>query len=232
MSIHDGHRQRIKERFLKNGLDGFSEHEVLELLLFYCIPRRDTNEIAHRLEKRFGSLTEVIEAPVKELKKVDGVGENAAMFLSVLKETNRYLNICRARENKVLRSIGECGEYLRHFFDGIRNEVVYLLCMDAKGMVIDCYKVGEGGVNSASVSIRKIIDIAITSNATSVVLAHNHPSGLAIPSADDIQTTRRLAKALYMADVILTDHIVVADKDYISMSLSGIYDPADISVED
>lgn len=232
MSIHNGHRQRMKDRFLKNGLDTLNEHEILEVLLYYCIPRCDTNEIAHRLISRFGSLVQVVEASPRELQKVPGVGKNAATFLTLLKETHRHLNISQAKENPVLNDIETCGKYLRNFFSGFQNEVVFLLCMDSKAMVIDCFKVGEGGVTSANLSFRKIIDIAINSNAASVVLAHNHPGGLAIPSHDDIATTKRLAKALYMADVILIDHVIVADQDYISMRQSGIYDPATISIDD
>lgn len=232
MSIHDGHRQRMKERFLKNGLDTFSDHEILELLLYHCIPRCDTNEIAHRLISRFGSLLQVIEASPRELEKIEGVGKSAATFLVLLKETHRHLNISRAKENKILKDIQSCGLYLCNFFSGFSNEVVYLLCMDSKAMVIDCFKVSEGGVTSANISIRKIIDIAINSNAASVVIAHNHPGGFAIPSADDVMTTRRLAKALLMADVVLTDHVVVADRDYISMRQSGIYDPSSICIDD
>lgn len=232
MSIHSGHRKRMKEKFLNNGLETFAEHEVLELLLYYCIPRCDTNTIAHRLINHFGSLVQVMEAPVRELEKVEGVGKGAAVFISLVQQASRYYNISNARENKLLRSVEDYCEYLRSFFMGMRNEVVYLLCMDSKAMVIDCFRICEGGPNSANISFRKIIDIAINSNASTVVIAHNHPGGLALPSQEDVLTTKRLAKALYMADVVLTDHIVVAGKDYISMYLSNIYDPADICIDD
>ena len=232
MSIHDGHRQRMKERFLREGLDNFTEYQVLELLLFYCIPRQDTNVIAHRLISRFGSMSQVLEAPVRELKKVEGVGENAAIYLTLMKETARYYDVDRARQKQILPTVEECGEYLRHFFVGKKNETVYLLCLDAKCMVLGCYKVSEGGLNSAGVSARKVIDIALAANATSVILAHNHPSGLALPSADDIRTTKRLAKALHMVDVILTDYIVVADDDHISLARSNMYSADDIALDE
>lgn len=232
MSLHDGHRKRLKERFLKNGLDSFSEHEILELLLYYCVPRYDLNETAHRLIDQFGSFLQVINAPEKELLKVEGVGQSIAYYIRLLREMNRYLNICEAKSKPQMESPNDCCEYLVNFFMGIHNEVVYLLCLDAKGEVIDCYLVSEGTVNSANISIRKILDVAISCNASSAVLAHNHPGGFAVPSKEDRYTTMRIAKALYLADIILTDHIIVAGKDYISMAVSGLYDSADICIDD
>ena len=220
-SIHKGHRERLKNRFLENGLDDFTDIQVLELLLFYAIPRRDTNPIAHGLLNRFGSLAQVLEAPVEELKKVEGIGQEAAVFLHMIPAAGRYYMVDKTVQSKVLRTIEECGEYLMPFFFGRKVETVYLLCLDAKCKVLCCKEIGEGGVNSAGISIRKIVETALAANATSVVLAHNHPSGIAIPSTDDIQTTRQLALALRAVDVHLVDHIVVADDDYVSMVMSG-----------
>ena len=223
MSAHDGHRQRLKERFCNEGLEHFDEHQVLELLLFYCIPRMDTNPIAHALLDRFGSLSQVLEAPVEELEKVQGIGHNAAVFLSLITATGRYYQVNCAERTVILNSVDDCGRYLQPFFYGRRNETVYLLCLDAKCKVLTCKEIGEGSVNSASVPIRRIVEIALAANATSVVLAHNHPSGLALPSDADIQTTRRVAMALDAVEIGLIDHIVVADNDFVSMCQSGVY---------
>lgn len=223
MSIHEGHRQRLKNRFLNEGLDHFQEHEVLELLLFYCIPRKDTNEIAHALLERFGSLAQTVEAPVEELKKVPGMGDNAAAFLAMLGAFDRYYQVNKNAHVKILQTIEQCGAYLVPKFVGRRNETVLLLCLDAKCKVLCCKEVGEGSVNSAAVPIRRIVEMALGANATSVVLAHNHPSGVAIPSGEDVQTTKRLAAALASVDIELADHIVVADEDYVSMTHSGLY---------
>lgn len=223
MSIHDGHRQRLKERFCKEGLDNFEEHQVLELLLFYCIPRVDTNPIAHRLLKHFGSLSRVLEAPVEELEQVSGIGHNAAVFLSLITAAGRYYQVNCTSQNRILTSVEACGNYLVPFFYGRRNETVFLLCLDAKCKVICCKELGEGSVNSAGVPIRRIVETALAANATSVILAHNHPSGVAIPSDSDIQTTRRVAAALDAVEIGLIDHIVVADDDFVSMSQSGSY---------
>lgn len=221
MSIHDGHRQRLKARFLEEGLDNFTDIQVLEMLLFYCIPRRDTNPIAHALLDHFGSLSQVLEAPVEELVKVEGIGENTATFLRLTTEVGRYYLVNRTMQTSILPTIEKCAEYMLPFFFGRRNETVFLLCLDAKCKVLCCKEVGEGSVNSAGISVRKIVETALGVNATTVVLAHNHPSGVAIPSGEDIQTTRRIALALAAVEINLADHIVVADDDYVSMVQSG-----------
>lgn len=230
MSIHYGHRKRLRERFLNEGLDNFDELQVLELLLFYSIARQDTNPIAHALLDRFGSLSHVLEAPPEELKKVPGIGDNTAAFVSFVTALSRYYLVNRAASSAILTSIEACGTYLLPRFYGRRNETVFLLCLDAKCKVLCCKEVGEGSVNSAAVPIRRIVEMALGANATSVVLAHNHPSGIALPSDEDIQTTRRLAMALDAVEINLVDHIVVADDDFVSMAQSGQYHPDDCRV--
>lgn len=225
MSIHKGHRQRLKDRFLKEGLDNFEELYVLELLLFYCIPQVDTNPIAHALLDHFGSLPGVLEATPEELQKVPGVGANAATFLSLIPQVGRYYQVKRAAPGAILSTIKQCGDYLIPYFYGREHETVFLLCLDAKCKVLGCKFVGEGSVNSASIPIRRVVEIALNTNATTVVLAHNHPSGLALPSTDDVQTTLQLARAMDAVEITLADHIVVADNDFVSLSQSGYYHP-------
>ena len=221
MSIHDGHRQRLKQRFLEEGLDGFTQIQALELLLFYCIPRKDTNPIAHALIERFGSFSQVLEAPVAELCKVPGVSRNTALFLQLNREVGRFYLVDRMQKNTVLTTLDACAAYMVPRFYGRSVETVYLLCLDAKCKVLCCKEVGEGSVNSAGISVRKIVETALHANATSVVLAHNHPSGLALPSEEDLQTTRRIAAGLQAVEIQLVDHIIVADDDYVSMAQSG-----------
>ena len=225
MTIHKGHRQRLKDRFLREGLDNFEELYVLELLLYYCIPRVDTNPIAHALLDYFGSLTAVFEATPEELKRVPGIGDNAATFLALIPPVGRFYQIKRAQPGDILHTISQCGNYLVPYFYGRENETVFLLCLDAKCKVLACKLVGEGSVNSANIPIRRVVEIALNTNATTVVLAHNHPSGLALPSHDDIQTTLRLARAMEAVEITLADHIVVADNDFVSMTQSGYYRP-------
>lgn len=227
MSIHKAHRQRLKDRFRKEGLDNFDELYVLELLLFYCIPRVDTNPIAHRLLDHFGSLTNVFNATADELERVEGVGENTATFLSLITQVGRYYQVKQAEPGKILRTIDQCGNYLVPYFFGREKETVFMLCLDAKCKVICCKMVGEGSVNSANIPVRRVVEMALAANATTVVLAHNHPSGLAIPSPDDIQTTRRIAAALETVEIVLADHIVVSKDDYVSITQSHYYTPTE-----
>lgn len=225
MSVHENHRQRVKARYETYGLDMFDEHQALELLLFYCIPRRDTNEIAHKLITRFGTFAQVLDAPVKELEKVEGVGHSVALYLKLLRDAQRYYRIHNEQNDVVLDNINACGDYLVRYFDGFKVEAVYMLGLDAKCKVLCCREIGRGNVNSAAISVRKIVDVALTENVTSVVLAHNHPSGLAIPSDEDIQTTYRISHALKAIDVVLADHIVVCESDFVSLVHSRMYKP-------
>ena len=226
MSIHDGHRQRLKQRFAEQGLDSFTQYQALELLLFYIIPRQDTNELAHRLLDRFGSFAQVLDADAEELQAVKGIGENAATYLKLFPAVARYYLEDKTRlDDQPLLTTEACGKYLMPKFLGRSNETVYLLCLDAKGKAICCRMVGEGGINSAGVPVRRIVEIALAAKATTVVLARNHPSGIALPSAEDVSATQRVATALAAVDVILADHLVIADDDFTSMVQSGYYRP-------
>ena len=220
-TIHKGHRERLKQRFLEDGLDNFTDIQVLELLLFYAIPQRDTNPIAHALLNHFGSLSGVLDADVAELKKVPGISDHSATLLALVTELCRYYQVDSAQQVEILTTLDACGAYLVPRFFGRTRETVFLLCLDAKCKVLCCKEVGEGSVNSASISVRKIVETALAANATTVILAHNHPSGVAVPSGEDAQTTRRIAAALSAVEVHLADHIIVADGDYVSMVQSG-----------
>ena len=221
MGIHDGHREKMRQRFLKSGLDAFADHEALELLLYYAIPRRDTNPIAHALMERYGSLSAVLAAPVEDLKKVEGVGESAAILLKLAPQLYRKAKMSDAEQETILSSVERVGAYLLERFAGEKNEVVYQLCLDRKGKLLVCKKLGEGGVTSADLDIRRLVENALLTGASAVVLAHNHPSGVALPSRDDYAATDRAKTALAVVGVALADHIIVADGDFVSMSDSG-----------
>lgn len=216
MSIHNGHRQRLKERFLDEGLDHFQEVNALELLLFYCIPRVDTNVLAHELINEFGSFPNVMEASVEELRKVKGIGDNAATFLSLINAANRYYRIKKAEGTDTISKPEQYIAILEPRFAGKRYETVYLLCLDAKSKIICCKQIGEGTATSAAISVRKVVEAALAVNAASVVLAHNHPGGFAMPSKADEESTYRISKALMDVDVRLIDHVIFSDTDYAS----------------
>ncbi len=219
-SIHDGHRKRFKGEFLARP-DSFPDHKLLELLLFYANPRGDTNPVAHGLMDRFGSLAGVMDALPEELMKVPGVGEHAVVLLKAVKETGgRYLS-SRSRMDEIVRGTGDIYEYLKDYFYGARNERIFLLCLDGKGKVLGTRKIGEGNVNAAEITTRDVVEAALSLNASQVVLAHNHPSGLALPSDEDKFTTQRLAKVLEAVNVELVDHVVFSDDDMVSLRASG-----------
>ena len=226
MSIHKEHRQRVKQRFLGEGLDHFDEIHALELLLFYAIPQGDVNPLAHRLLDHFGNLHQVLEAPPEQLIAVAGVREHTAVLLGLVKGISQKYLIDYKDKPVQLMTRRECGNYLLDRFLGRRDETVMLLCLDAKRSPLACRIISEGSVNTAEVSVRKVVEAALAVNATTVMLAHNHPSGIALPSMEDIVTTRRVAMALDGVGITLEDHIVVAGRDYVSLRDSNYYDPA------
>ena len=226
MADHKEHRQRVKKRFLGEGLDHFDEIHALELLLFFGKPQGDTNKLAHLLLNHFGSLHQVLTASPEQLMQVNGVGEHIAILLALVKGISQKYLIDKERFRAPLNTMEDCGNYLMDFFVGRRDETVVLLCLDARRVPLACRIVSEGSVNTAEVSVRKVVEAALAVNATTAVLAHNHPSGIAVPSMEDIVTTRRMGMALDAVGVILEDHIVVAGRDYVSLRDSNYYDPA------
>ena len=224
MESHAGHRERLRNRFRKEGLDNFEEKNALELMLFYCIPRKNTTELADTLIKHFGSFNSVLDASPEELEKIPGVGKEVSTFFALRKAVDRYYSIKNEKADpKPITSVADFGTKLKPWFTGQRNEVVYILCLDARCKMISCLFVGEGSVNSANIPIRRIVEMCLNANATSVVLAHNHPSGLAVPSDDDLLTTYRLAQALETVEIHFADHLIFTDGDYISLTQSGYY---------
>ena len=222
MGIHDGHREKMRRRFAQTGLSGFADHEALELLLFYAIPRRDTNPLAHRLLERYGSLEGVFTAPAEDLEKVEGMGESAALLLRLvplLAEKSRE----RTDGPVILNSTERAGEYLLRRFDGKKHELVYELCLDRKGKLLACKLLTEGDVNGAELNIRRLVENALLTNASAVILSHNHPSGVALPSSEDFATTDRARAALEGVGIPMVDHIIVADGDFVSMRDSGYF---------
>ena len=222
MAYYDGHRQRVKDRYIQDGLESFTNYQVLELLLFYCIPRVDTKPIAHRLIDAFGSLSGVLEASVDDLQKVEGIGPNAAVFLNMLHAVTRYAKTEKAKTNKPLRSLQDFATVLTPKFIGRRHEMVYLLCLDSKAKMIGCRLVSEGSANSSELSVRKIVELALAVNASAVVMAHNHPDGVALPSQEDVRTTKRVIQALNGVGVTFLDHLIITEDEYISLSTSGM----------
>ena len=223
LSVHDGHRDRLRERFLKEGLDSFEMHNVLELILFYAIPRKDTNELAHNLLERFGTFSAVLDAPVEELCKVPGISMGTAVLLKSYMPVARYYTACKGSGEMVLNTVESCGDYLLKYFAGLTEERTVLLMMDGRCKFLSCATVAEGDICSVGLSSRKLMEAVIGAGATCVVMAHNHPSGVALPSDKDVDATIKVAQLLRTIGASLVDHIVVANDDYVSMAQSAEY---------
>ena len=217
-SIHAGHRARIRERFRQEGLTGFSEHEVLELLLTYAIPQRDVNPLAHELINRFGSLAGVLEADEQELLRVSGVGANAASILTLIPPLLAYYQMNALGARPVIQNLAEARAYCHALFMGAHRERVYMLCMDQVGHVLHPALLHEGTLDEVKLYPREIVQTALRYNAYGVILTHNHPGGIAVPSHADYVTTKSIVVALATVQVRVVDHIIVAGASSFSIN--------------
>jgi DNA repair protein RadC len=220
--LHRGHRERLRERFIREGLDNFEDHQVLELILFQAIPQRDTNPVAHRLMQRFGSLSAVLEADPKDLAAVNGVGPNAAIFISLIPQiTRRYFSDRIRHTRKPLNTSEAAAEYLVPLMAGRSEEVFYVICLDSQLRVLYPGLISEGTVKDALVHPRHVVEAAIRHKAASVILAHNHPAGTVRPSNHDHAITKRLVHALGAIQIQVVDHIIVAGEQTYSFQREG-----------
>ncbi len=228
-SVHSGHRERIKNKFLAEGLDRFEPHEVLELLLYFGIPLKDTNAIGHALINQFGSLSAVFDAPIEELTKVSGVGKSAATLIKLIPEICRRYQDNLNNDKKRIFGTEEAAKILIGKFMGRQNEAVVLMLMDSKSRLLYCDVINEGSAIAANIYIKKIVRQAVQYNAVYAILAHNHPSGNCLPSKQDLDTTRWVFNALQTVEVRMLDHIIVSDNDYFSVAnteiMPDLFDP-------
>ncbi len=218
---HSGHRQRLKKKFIENGFDVFEPHEALEMYLFYAIPRKDTNPLAHRLLDRYLNIGGVCDAPIDELENEFGLSESAAVFLKMLPEMSRLYNESKMSDDNVI-DYENLGEKFKAKFIGRTSEAVALMLGDAKGKMIYFNIISKGSINSSDMPVRKIVDLALRHNAKTAFLAHNHPSGTALPSQNDLTTTRVIRETLLSIGVDLIDHYIVTDEDFVSLRESGM----------
>ncbi len=221
-SVHSGHRERVKNKFLTEGLDRFEPHEVLELLLYFGIPLKDTNPTGHALLQKFGSLSGVFDAPFEELIQVEGVGKSAATLIKLIPEICRRYQENLSRDKQLIFSYDEAGNFLITKFIGRSNEAVILMLLDSKSRMIYCGVVNEGTAITANIYVKKIVRLAVQYNAVYAILSHNHPSGNCMPSKQDLNSTQWIYEALQTVEVQLIDHVIVSGNDYLSIAKSGI----------
>lgn len=222
--IHDEHRSRVRNEILTNGIgEGVPLHKIVEALLFYSIPRKDTNEIAHLLVERFGSVSDMLEANPSELKEVAGVGDNtAALFKLIIAVAKRYYAEKTSKREK-FDTMNEIYEYLRVKYLDCTKEMFGVMAFDSGGRFINFEFLSSGDVAAVGISSRMVIEKVINNKAASIILVHNHPGGNALPSKDDIKSTEMISETLKGINVYLIDHLILCSDDYVSMAQSREY---------
>ena len=224
-NVHEGHRERLRQRFLSEGLENFQDHNVLELLLFYSVPLKDTNEESHNLINTFGSLSGVFDASFEELCSVKGIGERSATLIKMIPELFKKYEVDKINNDEaILDTSARVAEYVAPYFKGITNEKMYVLCLDSNCRVLNFTQVSEGIVNTAPLNTRKIMKIALDCNASSIILVHNHPSGVVAPSRKDIDATIGMINLMQKVCLRISDHIIIGNgSDFFSFRKSDKY---------
>lgn len=217
-----GHRQRIKERFLRSGLKDWKDYEILELALTFAVARKDTKQTAKQLIEKFGSLKNVLNSDIEKLKEIKGIKEHASFFISFFKNfAVKYAELELAEKEKI-SSPSDTVVFLKTLIGSSKDEIFYAIFMNASNKILFYDEINRGVVNKSAVYPRKIVELALKNNATSVIIAHNHPGGGCKPSQNDIIATEAVLKALKTVDVSLLDHIIVTDKNYYSFKDNGL----------
>lgn len=222
-ALHSGHRARLRDRFFREGLEQFEDHQVLELLLFQALPRQDTNEIAHRLLNRYGALSAVLEADPRDLATTPGVGKAAAGFLTLIPPlTRRYLHDRNTRNKPYLNDPVKASHHIIPLLAGRTEEAFYVLCLDNRCRLLFPALISRGTVTEALVHPRQVVEVALRHKAVNIILAHNHPSDVLRASQQDINLTLILERALIPIGIRLVDHVIVAGERSLSMASEGI----------
>jgi len=221
---HANHRKRVRQEFLENGFNRSTpDHKIMEMLLFYSIPRIDTNEIAHNLVNHFGSVSKILDASPSELEKVDGIGENSAVLIKLVSEICKIYQADKIKPRMQFNSIDEFANILIKLHFNFTHEVFSVTSFDSKGCLIATDFITKGDVTSVNVTSRMVIENLIERKAVTAVICHNHPSGIAMPSAEDLEMTARVAKAMSHIGIPLLDHIIVVSDDFVSLRQSAQY---------
>ena len=225
--LHEGHRERMRKRAINEGLTGFEPYQLLELLLFYGIPRVDTNQIAHKLIDTFGSFSRVLDAPIEELRRVSGIGENAAILLKLLPQfcEQYYLDRVEVSSPEKTQTLESLANLAMARLCGETNERVLIICLDIGGHILYFGDLVEGSRDEVSIGVRVVAETALRYRASHVVLVHNHPCHIATPSHQDQTQTYAIYRALEGISINLLDHIVISNGEYFSMRSSGMLSP-------
>ncbi len=218
-----GHRERLRERFEKSGFTGFHDYEVLELLLTFIFRQGDVKPLAKELINTFGSFSKVLDAPAEELESVKGMGKVSALSLHAFRETMAfYFQNLAATDKEQITKMSTLVEILRASIGHKPYEVLFAIFLNAKNEVLATKELGEGTVSQAAAFPRKIVEEALKQKATSIILAHNHPGGIAEPSEQDENITIDIQKALALVEITLQDHIILANNEYYSFKRNNL----------
>ncbi|MDR0645702.1 MAG: DNA repair protein RadC [Elusimicrobiota bacterium] len=219
---YNGHRARLRERFAAAGIDALADHEVLELLLTYCIARKDTKPIAWALVKRFGSLRGVLDAKAEELREIAGLGAQSAQFLNLQRALIRRYFLERAKENKKIESPADIIDFCRASLHGLSEEIFEVIFLTARNDFIDAERIASGSLQNADISPRKIIERALSRRAAGLIFVHNHPSGEPSPSNADIEITKTLSRLAAQLGIKVLDHIIIGQGKIFSIKENGL----------
>ncbi len=220
-NLHGGHRDRLRQRYALGGFDVLSDHEVLELLLTFSIPRADVNPLAHRLLAHFGSLCAVLDADREDLMVVDGIGERSAFLLQMVPDLARRYMLDRLTKKPLLATTEQAGEYASALYIGSNSEAAYLLCLDARCALKRAVKLSEGTAISVTIDMQRLVGDALRIGTQNAILLHNHPAGSLLPSREDIELTDQVYKALSLVNIVLLDHIIVSEHGFYSFLKNG-----------
>lgn len=216
-----GHRERIREKFAAAGLDSFLDHEILELLLTYAVPRRDTKPLAWALLKKFGTLATVFDADENQLTQVDGIGTGAARFLRLIRAVFKKYSLDEVRETVSIRTPQQVLEYCKASLAGKKEECLEIIYLSVRNTVMSTQVVASGLIDRVAVSPRKIVECALAAKASAIILVHNHPSGDATPSQEDISLTQDVIQAAALFGILVHDHIIVGKGSHYSLKANG-----------
>lgn len=219
---HEGHRNRLRTRYISEGMDSFEDHQILEMLLFYAIPHKDTRPIAYELLNEFGSFDGVLDAEPHELTKVKGIGDNASVYLSLYTEVFKRYQQSKWGKRPLLDTSEALGQYAVSLFIGHSHEVFYLICLDARNYLTHAALTHKGTIDEVSIYPRVVVEGAIRHKAKSVAFAHNHPGGTLKPTTADLDLTWALIDAMRRINIPVVDHIIVAGERYFSFSEKGL----------
>lgn len=217
-NVHRGHRQRMREKFLQSGLEGFAEHELIEMMLYYAVPIKNTNELAHRLKNEFGGIVNILDADESHLRSIEGVGDGTVTMIKFIRScVEKYINE-KDNISNVRLTPANINTYIKNLFFGHTREMLYAVLLDRDCIVKKVKKISVGTVNATPLYPREIVQFAVNEKYPYLLIAHNHPNGDPTPSAADLKITKTVELALSFIEVRLVDHVIVAGEKVVSIA--------------